>query len=96
VHGNLHEKEEPGGPDEEASSLQDERDTIHAVGGLINNLDGSLGESLHVKEQPGGPDEEESSSQDARDKAHMIGGREPLHEKEQPEGPDVARYGRKR
>jgi hypothetical protein len=85
----LHEKEQPGGPDEEESSSQDERDKVHEIGGR---------EPLHEKSQPGGPDEEASSSQDERDKMHAIGGlsnsledgsrSEALHEKEQSEGPD--------
>jgi hypothetical protein len=83
----LHEKEQPGGPDEEESSSQDERDTVHVIGGR---------EPLHEKAQPGGPDEEASSSQDERDKIHEIGGlsnsldgsrNEALQEKEQPGGP---------
>lgn len=84
----LHEKEQPGGPDEESSSSQDERDKMHAIGGLSNTLDGSRSESLREEEEPGDPDEELSSSQDERDKIHVIGGREPLYGKEQPEGQD--------
>jgi hypothetical protein len=84
----LREKEQPGGPDEEESSSQDERDKVHVIGGR---------EPLHEKEQPGGPDEEASSSQDERDKIHENGGlsnsldgtrSESLHEREQPGGPE--------
>jgi hypothetical protein len=84
----LHEKEQPGGPDEESSSSQDERDNVPVIGGR---------EPLYEKEQPGGTDEE-SSSQDEGDKeVHVVGGlseqldgsrSESLREKEQPGGPD--------
>jgi hypothetical protein len=85
----LHEKEQPGGPDEEESSSQDERDKVHVIGGC---------DPLHEKEQLGVPDEEPSSIYQGDKGVRVVGGlsehldgsrSESLHEKEHlPGGPD--------